>query len=216
MLSRKKIYFFILIIILVMPISSKAACSIEEKAKLKQIVSNVNMSYNYEIKNNSAVFSIKFNNVNSQIYFKDKNGNSYYGNENGEVILYNYNSGKSYSFDFYGTQSCMSESVGKLYTTLPTYNPYYKLNVCDDAKEYKLCQKWVSHSLGRNEFIEKVNEYKNVIKNKIDDSDIDKKISVIDFTLSFIRMYGIYILIVVSILIITIKYIRYKKDSFGF
>ena len=41
-------------------------------------------------------------------------------------------------------------------------------------------------------------------------------ISVIDFIMNFIRMYGLYVIIGIAIIIIIIKIIRYKKDSFGF
>lgn len=216
MINRRFLYFFVLFVLLVKPINIKASCTIQEKAKLKQIVSNINISYDYVIQNNRASFSLRFNNVNSQIYFKDEFGNLYYGNDLGEVILYNYPAGNSYTFDFYGVNACDYDSVGKLYATLPSYNPYYMLSVCDDAKEYSLCQKWVSHSLSRNEFIKNVNNYKNSINENPDDNVVDKDISIIDFVLNFIRMYGVYILIVITISIVTIKYIRYKKDSFGF
>lgn len=212
---KKIFYFLILVMLFILPNDVKASCTIQEKARLKKIVSNVNISYYYQIVGNRAVFSIKFNNVNKELYFKDSKGNNYYGSDNGEIVLTNYSAGASYTFNFYGTESCKLEEVGKLYANTPSYNPYYQLSVCDDAKEYSLCQKWVSHSLSRQEFIEKVNEYKQNI-NIIDDSEINKQISIIDLTMSFIRMYGIYIAIIVTIIIITIKYIRYKKDTFGF
>jgi len=213
---KKKFLYVLVFATLLIPTSIKASCTTSEKARLKNLVSNVNISYDYEITKGRAIFSLRFDNVNSEIYFKDQNGNSYYGNENGEVILYNYSSGNSYTFDFYGIESCKSENIGKLYATIPSYNQYYSLSVCSDAQEFSLCQKWVSHSLSRSEFIKRVNEYKNETNNKQDDNTIDKDISVIDFTISFIKNYGIYILIIISVTIIVVKYIRYKKDSFGF
>ena len=215
----KKIKFIIILLLLcLIPKNVNAlSCSSQEKARLKKIMSNINISYDYTMIQDNAMFSIKFNNLNPELYFKDQFGNVYYDNNlyNDELVLYNYADGKSYTFSFYGTNSCTDEKIGNLYVTTPSYNPYYKLSVCDNAKEFELCQKWVSHSLSRSEFIEKVNKYK-IDNNIIDDSKINKKISVIDFIMNFIRMYGLYIVIAVSVIIIIIKIIRYKKDTFGF
>lgn len=214
----KKISFlFVTLFLCFIPNNIKAYCTSSDKAKLKKIVSNVNISYDYEIVNYKAKFKITFNNLTPDIYFKDPYGNIYrtYDLENNEVVLYNYSDGNSYAFNFYGANSCGSEKISTLYVTTPTYNPYYQYSVCDNAREYELCQRWASHSLSRSEFIKSVKEYKE--KNGIiDDTDIKKDISYIDFTISFIKMYGLYILGGIVIVIITVKIIRYKKDSFGF
>lgn len=213
---KKKFKYLLVLLLCLLPISAKALCTSSDKARLKKIISNINISYDYEMVRNNAIFSIKFNNLSPELYFTDQFGNYYtqYGSNN-EIVLNNFSDGKSYMFTFYGINSCSNEKVGNLYVTTPTYNPYYKLSVCDNAREFELCQKWVSHSLSRDEFINKVNEYKN--KNGIiDDSKVNKTISVIDFAISFIRMYGLYIAGAIIIIIIVIKFIRYKKDTFGF
>lgn len=213
---KKKFKYLLVLLLCLLPISTKALCTSSDKARLKKIISNINISYDYEMVRNNAIFSIKFNNLSPELYFTDQFGNYYtqYG-DNNEIVLNNFSDGKSYMFAFYGVNSCTNEKVGNLYVTTPTYNPYYKLSVCDNAREFELCQKWVSHSLSRDEFINKVNEYKN--KNGIiDDSEVNKTISVIDFAISFIRMYGLYIAGAIIIVIIVIKFIRYKKDTFGF
>lgn len=215
MIKRFK-YIIILILLLLLPNNINAACSSSDKARLKKIISNINVSYDYQMVQDNAIFSIKFSNLHPEIYFKDSYGTYYRQyDENNEIILYNFVDGKSYTFTFYGVGTCAGENVGNLYVNIPMYNPYYKMSVCDDAKEFELCQKWVSHSLSRSQFIEKVNEYKSK-KIVIDNNDVNKKISVIDFAMSFIRMYGLYILIGIVLIIIIIKFVRYKKDTFGF
>lgn len=212
---RKAKIFIVMLLICLMPISVNAACTSSEKARLKKIISNVNISYDYTANRYNAYFNIKVNNLTSDIYFIDSYGKTYSGDLNGEANLSNYPSGNSYSLSFYGSNSCFGEKISTLYVTTPTYNPYYLNSVCDDAKEYELCQKWASHSLSKIEFVQKVKEYKEK-KGIIDDSDIKKDISYIDFTISFIKSYGIYILGIVLVIIIVIKIVRYKKDSFGF
>lgn len=213
---RRKLKYLLILLLCLFPINIDALCTTSDKARLKKIISNINTSYDYEMVKNSAVFSIKFNNLNPEVYFTDQFGNYYTQYDiNNELVLNNFSDGKSYIFTFYGTNTCSNEKIGTLYVTTPTYNPYYKLSVCDDAKEFELCQKWVSHSLSRSEFIKKVNEYKNK-EEVIDTSIANKTISVIDLTMSFIRMYGIYILIGIVVIIIIVKFIRYKKDTFGF
>ena len=213
---RKKIKYLLILLLIMLPNSAKAICSSSDRARLKKIISNINISYDYEIVKNNAKFSIKFSNLSPEIYFTDQFGNYYTQYDaNNEIVLNNFSDGKSYTFTFYATNTCSREKISNLYVTTPTYNPYYKLSVCDNAREFELCQKWVSHSLTRDEFIDKVNEYKN--KNGIiDDSEINKKISVIDFAMSFIRMYGLYIAGAIIVIIIVIKFIRYKRDTFGF
>lgn len=214
---RKLECFLLFMFILLIPYNANALCSSQEKARLKKLVSNINISYDYKIINNDAVFQIKFSNVSPELYFKDANENVYrtYSWEENEIILYDYPDGSSNNFIFYGNTTCGGDKIGNTYVNLPTYNPFYQLSVCDNAKEYKLCQKWVKHSLNRSEFIDKVKEYK-ATNGIIDDSEINKQISVIDFAVSFIRMYGIYIIIGVAIIIFIVKFIRYKKDTFGF
>lgn len=214
---KKKVYFLIVLFLFIFPNNVEASCTSLEKARLKKMVSNVNISYDYEMVSGKAIFSIKFNNLSPEFYFTDPYKNSYriYNMEDNEIVLKGYADGKSYSFNFFGISSCGSQKIATLYATTPTYNPYYKLGVCDNAKEYELCQKWVSHSLNRVEFIEKVKEYKNS-KGIIDESEVHKEISIMDFAMSFIRMYGVYVAIGIAVIIFIIKFIRYKKDTFGF
>lgn len=210
-------YIIILILLFLLPNNVNASCSSSEKARLKKIMSNINVSYDYQMLQDNAIFSIKFSNLHPELYFKDPFGNAYrtYDLNNNEIVLDNYTDGKSYLFTFYGVGTCAGENIGNLYVTTPTYNPFYKLGVCENAKEFELCQKWVSHSLSRDEFVKKVNEYKD--KNGIiDNTEVNKKISVVDLAIGFIKMYGLYILIGIIVIIIIVKFIRYKKDTFGF
>lgn len=212
---KKFKYILILLFLCLIPNKIEASCTSLEKARLKKMVSNINISYDYEIINNDAVFSIKLNNLNREIYFIDSYGKFYHAYDNNEIVLNNYADGGSYTFNFYGESDCANQNVGKLYINTPKYNPYYKLSICDNAKEFELCQRWASHSLTITEFAKQVDDYKK--KNGIiDDTEIKKEISIIDFIFSFIRMYWIYITITIVLIIIVIKFIRYKKDSFGF
>ena len=160
-------YLLLFVFMVLIPYNADALCSSQEKARLKKLVSNINVSYEYEIVDNDAFFQIKFSNVSPELYFKDPNKNVYKTSswENNEIVLSNYLDGSSSNFMFYGNVTCSGEKVGNIYVNLPTYNPFYKLDVCDNAKEYKLCQKWVKHSLNRVEFINKVNEYQLFLKN---------------------------------------------------
>lgn len=209
---------FLCVFSFLLPIQIKALCDTSELARLKELASNINTSYDYRIENSKAYFDIIFNNVFSDLILVDPNGNQYYyDNYNkGQFIFNNYAQNNKYKFDIYSnSESCYDEYVSTIYVNTPTYNPYYQLSVCDDAKEYELCQRWVSHSLNRLEFIENVNNYK-IEKNKTIIDEDNNKISTITYVFNFIRMYALHIIIGISIIIIIIKFIRYKKDSFGF
>ena len=134
--------------------------------------------------------------------------------ESTHVVLSNLQDGQTYKIDVYANGGvCANEYLHTIYINTPKYNKYYTYDVCDDAKEYKLCQRWATHSFNSMEFVENVNEYK-MERDKIVVSDEEE--NKMTYILDFFRDYYMYIILGVVIVIVIIKYIRYKRDSFGF
>lgn len=219
-MNRKTLkIFFMMFLFCILPINTKAIswCSNNEKASLKKLATNINVSYNYKINNNKATFDVTISNLLPNMYFIAEDGNKYYSNttNNGEITFYNLVQGHSFRFDVYGNGVCDDELLYTFYATTPTYNRFYNLNVCENAKEYKLCQRWVKHELTQNEFI---NEVKNYINDRDKNINIEEenKINPFSYVLNFIQMYYIHIIVIIAVIIITIKFIKYKKDTFGF
>lgn len=212
-----KIFVFCVLSFL-LPGKIYALCDNSELAGLKELASNINVSYKYKIQNSDATFDISFDNVFSKMYLQDKNGNKYYSNvieKNNQIVFYNYPDNKNYSFDVYvNGGECNGQYLHTIYATTPKYNPFYTFSVCDDAKEYKLCQRWTKHSLTSSEFKKNVQNY---IAERDKITEIEKKDeTAISYILDFVRNYYMYIIIGIVLIIVVIKFIRYKKDSFGF
>lgn len=138
-------------------------CNYSDVSRMKNIVSNINISYDYKIINNEAYFSITLNNLTGEIYFYDTTTkiNYYYNNtNNGEITISGY---KLYpgNYRFYSNKKeCYGTYLGSKYYDFPSYNIYYKDPLCSDIPNYSLCQKWVYVKYSRDEFEEKVYEYK--------------------------------------------------------
>lgn len=211
---KRILIYFVLLGSLFYVNNAFALCSYSDKSILKKITSNVNTSYDYTIsEGNRAVFTITISNV-LYVYLKDEKGIFHYPDQNNQIILNGYSSGQTYNFTFYGNTSCLGEKISNLYVNTPTYNPYSTDSVCDNAKEYELCQKWVKHGLSREEFVKNVEEYKYE-RDSVDDEEIEKGFSLIDFIINLFTniFFDIGLIIFIIIIVIIVKKINNKKYS---
>ena len=208
------LYFFLSLL----PISAKAFCRESSMSSLKELASNINVSYSYKIQDDYALFDVTLDNVFGEVYVLDENQNRYDYNKynKGVLVFTNLSQGKNYAFQIYANGGeCGDAYLTTVYATTPTYNRYYNSNICSNAKEYELCGRWVSHNLNYHDFVNKVKEY---VEKKDNDKTIEdnKSIPTISYVLNFIEMYYVYIIITIVIVILLIKYIKYKRDTFGF
>lgn len=192
-----------------------AKCMYSDIARLKKIASNVNFSYVYKIKADDAIFNVTLTNLTKDIYFVDMTNEKVYKNKTGEYTLKNYKSGSTVVYNFYSTNVECSDNV--LYTiriSLPKYNEYYNNSICNDAREYSLCQKWSSHNLDYSTFLEKVSQYK-IEKQKQEElqkQEVDND-SLFHYIIIFLTNYYYIILIVLGGTISIIAYVKNKRNS---
>ena len=213
---RRMIYFIVTLFALFYIDNAFALCTNNEKSLYKKITSNINISYDYHVVNNKPLFDITLSNV-FNVYMEDENGNRHDPDANNQIILTGKLSGKSYKYTFYGGPTCTGQKISILYAQTPTYNKYYNLEVCDDAREYKLCQKWVSHGLSREDFVINVQNYKKERDSKPEEP-VKSKFSVLSFILSLFTNIWFYVVLIPIIIFIVIKIVKAKKDKqkFGF
>lgn len=213
---RRMFYFIVTLIALFYIDNAFALCTNNEISLYKKISSNINISYDYTMNKKTPYFTITFDNV-VNVYIKDSKGNIFYPDTNNRVTVSNILPGKSYKYTVHGQASCTGQQVGILYANIPTYNPYYDLSVCDDAREYELCQKWVSHGLSKSDFVSNV---KNYIKERdaVVDEPVKSKFSVLTFILDLFTNIWFYVILIPIIIFVIIKVIKAKKDrdKFGF
>lgn len=178
--------FILFILISFMFINSSAltygGCDYSTVARMKSIVSNINVSYDYKIVDNQVSFSITLNNLTEDIYFKDTGSGNiyYYSNTNdGEITINNY-SGVSGSYKFYSNNNnCRGISLGTKYYSFPSYNKYYNDPLCADIPNYSLCQKWAKVNYSREEFENSISEYLDTKE------EVEEKIT-IEYSKSFL------------------------------
>lgn len=162
----KKIILFLLINLYCFPVFSLTygGCNYSDVSRMKSIVTNINLSYDYKIINNEAYFDVTLSNLTKDIYFYDTTTEKkyYYSDtNNGEIVITNYKV-TSGSYKFYSANNeCNGVSLGTKYYNFPVYNKYYHNPLCADIPNYSLCQKWGYVNYSEDEFEQMVYEYKN-------------------------------------------------------
>lgn len=206
---------FLLILFLFIPKVNALNCQFSEMARAKKLASNVNISYDYVEKNNSVTFSINLLNLHKDIYFVDETNGKIYNYSKNEINLSNYKSGQTVKYTFYSTHPDCNEPLVTLRVVLPTYNQYYKDQVCVGAETYSLCQKWSSHGLAYDEFVKKVNEYKESLNKKQENNNSEKieQNSFINALISLLVDYYIYITIFFILLVVAVILYRKRNDN---
>lgn len=215
---KKKILTGLALAILFIPhtVHASAFCDISEKVRLKNLASNINKSYDYVELDDKAIFKITLSNVYKELFLKrigEKREaiQEFYpnrGQDMSEIILENYESGKSYTFEVYTNHfGCEGDVIETIYVTLPTYNPFYKLSVCQGLDNYEMCTKWYNHGLSKEKFIEVVQEYRN---QKEEESGREEEHN--SYLLEF---YLKYYYILLPTIILGLGYIIYKENKKG-
>lgn len=215
---RKIIIVFILLLLIPITKVEGARCTYSEIARLKKIASNVNISYDYVENDSSVTFKVTLNNLNDEIYFIDQSNYRKYNYTRDELTISNYRSGQTIRYVFYATDpECSSEPLYTARVVLPTYNIYYKDEVCKGVENYSLCQKWSSHNLTYTDFVKKVNDYKNslIVPEQPEEPTTPNELSLIQLIINFLLDYYIYIIAILSLALIGLLYIRKKDDIYS-
>ena len=217
---NKYIGLIVMSAIIIIPIRTKALCSVADKMRYNSLATNIVTSYDYIEKDNSVSFNITIHNVHSDLVLVDKSTNKrYQSNKSGlnSFVISGLDDGKNYSFAVYAKAGdCSSRLFNTLYVNLPKYNKYYKDPVCDGASNYLMCQKWAeTGDMTYDEFKKDVENYKsdNIA---IEESVVVEEKKWLYIIGDFWAKYYLYILssiiVVTSIILIIIK----KRDSYDF
>jgi len=199
---------------------SYGGCNYSQIARLKSFASNVNITYDYYIQNNTAYFNVTLTNITPEIYFIDSNSNkkyTYSDTQNGQITIYNQIYSKI-SYKFYSNlPECHGVKLNTKYHTLPSYNIYYNSALCKGIENYNLCQKWVKNNYSYDEFEELVNKYKNSkseekVENEV---EITYEKTVFDYFVEFYVKYYYLILIGIIVICFVVIYFNKKKNSFN-
>lgn len=185
-------------------------CDSSDVSRMKSIIKNINISYDYTIIDDRPYFDITINNLTNDIYFYDNitKKNYYYSDtNNGEITISGY-TGDSGKYIFYSNnQSCYGLSLSTKYYIFPQYNRFHTHELCSDIPNFSLCQKWTDFDYTIQQFEEKVLEYKNLKEEIIDEKiDVVYEKTILDTIIQIYINYYYYffgaIILICSIIII--------------
>lgn len=200
---------------MLIPFGAKASyyCNYNDRAKVKKLASNIVTTYNPIISGEKASFDITISNVFDNLIVRDVNSERNYSGSK-EITIKNYQEGQSYKFEVYtDLENCNDEVMYVFYVNVPYYNPYYTDKLCDDIKEYSMCQKWMSYKVNYDKFKTNIAIYKN----KADDGNGEEpnhEKSIFDEVVDFLLKYYPYILVTIIIVSLIQIYRLNKKNSF--
>jgi len=196
-------------------------CSYSEVSRLKSLVNNINISYDYREINNKIYFDVTINNITPDMYFYDyfNNKTYYYSDTNsGEITIYGYTDYYGYQnkYKFYSAlNNCYGISIGSKYYNIPTYNRFYSDPICSDIPNFNLCQKFIQNNYSYDEFIKLANEYKaNKDKTEEEENVIEYKEDIFDKFVDLYVNYYYYFFIGIILICSIVIFLKRDKNKF--
>lgn len=156
----------IIFLLLLFPFSISAdECSNADKERLQKLANNITYIIENYTNNNGEeklrlVFSgvsnelTLYNSANNKYYFYIKIDDSYFG----DVDINNVSSGTK-KFKIYGASSCSNTTLRNITINVSPRNPYFNDPLCDNIKEYSLCQKFTNANVDYETFKVKTQDY---------------------------------------------------------
>ena len=166
---------------------------------------------------------IKIFNLNTKLIVNAKNGiDSFTVTSNdiggdGAVTIRQPASTSAINYEFEDTSllyGCSLETLRTIKLTLPKYNYYSQLDVCDDIPDYYLCQPYTTYSVDGGTFYDKVDEYKVKLSTLEKEKEENNNTSFVTNTMSGISKYKYLIVgIVVVVGVVLTIFVLKKKGS---
>lgn len=175
------------------------SCNSTNLGKLRTMAANVKVSYipnEIIVEGEGAgetgvsterkkVLDIKIYNITSTLYIKVKSSGDKVSADEHIITLENVGPDGSatirqpalsepitYEFTIYSdSYGCSTKVLRTFRITLPKFNFYSELDICQDIPEYYLCQPYTTFTVDGETFYEKVDEYKAKLANQVGDSE---------------------------------------------
>ncbi len=209
----KKI-LFIFICLFSFPIISFADCDKTILGNYRKLATNVNVTYEIT---GTPEFVITMTNLHKNMIVYD--GNKIYTSANFPNGVFSYKTTKSgrYNYTIY-VKSC--GEIGNKSITLPSYNAYYKDELCKGLENYSICQRWSGYTATRTKFesdIKKIKNQQNLDRKEEEPTTKLEKRWYEQITGIFVKYW--WAIIILMLLIIGIYYTiraKNKKNEFNF
>ena len=213
---KKKIIFMVLMFLSFIKVSalSYAGCDFSDVSRMKQIVSNINVSYNYRIVNDEAYFDVIISNLTNEIYVTDNYFKTNFYSSNGELVIPNVKANSIYLKFNSNRQECKGLLLGNKYEQFPIFNKYYDDKVCSNTP-ISYCDKWVNKAYTLEEIKEAIDKYNNSINDQPEDpTEVVYKKNILDKIIEFYTKYYYFILAGIIIFSTVIIVVNKKKNQF--
>ncbi|MEG0994458.1 MAG: hypothetical protein RSE91_00590 [Bacilli bacterium] len=200
----------------------ESSCTSFEKNKLRQAAANIKYSYElyfdeiteayfYRVTayNLTKELLVHENYFNTTYEYDDARENKSTATNDGLV------GGTSYQMTVFGSANsvCKDEIISSSYLTLHNYNPYSERKECKGIENYAYCQKYSDLEITEDEFIRKVNEYKNSLNKKPDilKPDVSNEKNMLSKFLSLYMDHLVYSVTITGVIVVLIGYLIYRK-----
>ena len=213
---KKKIIFTVIILLSFIKVSalSYAGCDFSDVSRMKQIVSNINVSYNYRIVNDEAYFDVIVSNLTNEIYVTDNYYKNNFYSSNGELVIPNVKSNSIYLKFNSNRQECKGLLLGNRYEQFPIFNKYYDDEVCLNVP-ISYCNRWVNKEYTLEEIKDAIDKYNNSIVDQPEKpTEVIYKKNILDKIIEFYTKYYYFVLAGIIILCTAIILINKKKNQF--
>lgn len=222
---KKNGLMIIILMLVLLPFNvsakSKTDCDYGLLSSMKQYASNVNIIYDYYLKDNNAYFNVTINNLTSNMYVVDEvTGSKYYFSDtnNGELIIRDYKDVETLKYKIYSNNSeCMDEVLIIQYITLPVYNKYSTDPLCEGISDYQLCHRFLKTNISYEEFKKQVTEYKTGKEKEVveDKKEVKDEMTFVEKLIDFAKRFGIlFVILIVGLIVYIVK--QRKKNRFDF
>lgn len=214
----KRILYGLIIGFCLIPNINALECNSSDKERLQKLANNISYAIEEYEENGEIYFKATLTGVSKELTIYNGTKLKYYWNTSadyiGEVNIDSIKTNSKIKLELYGNYTCLYDTVREITIVTPGYNRYYGDSICDNASEYKLCQKWYQNDLSYDEFINDVNNY---ISNKKDNNGNNTGSSYDDyyFDFNFGRFYRLVYFpsLAVTVILIILLIVFWNKEN---
>ena len=232
---RKYFIFVIMFLLCITRVNAASICSLTEQSELREKANNVKINSEI-VKTNftdmgetfeGESFKITILNLSDELYLKvvdeatntEKDLTNAESKDN-EISFIMDTSTEVVRLKFYVYSSLLTSCPNEVYKTqtitIPRYNSYYDMGVCEEHRDLELCEKYVTWKfINEEEFYTKLNKEiaKEEEKEETKQEDEDKTTIVVkDPVVTFLNTYKWYFIGAVSIIVLVGKVIKARKE----
>lgn len=161
---KRILYGLIIGFCLIPNIVNALECSTADRERLQKLANNISVAIEEYEENGDIGFVATFTGVSKDVRIFNNRVMYYYRNDTNDYIGYftvqPLYVGNVYEFTVNGNTTCVDYNFRTITINVPNYNQYYNDPICENAREYKLCQKWINNSdLSYEKFVSEVTDY---------------------------------------------------------